>query len=219
MFTLVRFLLHICLHILGCHILLMTNVRMRDTFMKVGQSLLVKRQLEMEKQLKEKMIHSVMPPKVSDWLMTGVVNDEEDDYDKDSETGSMMRKVSSPRSSNQGDIRKNLFRPFNMNAMENVSILFADIVGFTKMSSNKSATQLVGLLNDLFGRFDRMCSQCNCEKISTLGDCYYCVSGTQSEIIFKVKHKYFLRVSSASRGPRQQHSEDGSQHDQSYQGV
>ena len=32
--------------------------------MKVGQSLLVKRQLGMEKQLKEKMIHSVMPPKV-----------------------------------------------------------------------------------------------------------------------------------------------------------
>ncbi len=38
---------------------------MRDTFMKVGQSLLVKRQLGMEKQLKEKMIHSVMPPKVT----------------------------------------------------------------------------------------------------------------------------------------------------------
>ena len=107
----------------------------------------------------------------------------------------MMRKISSPRSSNQvlmqgfhaiyctlnisqhqGDIRT-IFRPFNMNAMENVSILFADIVGFTRMSSNKSANQLVGLLNDLFGRFDRMCSECNCEKISTLGDCYYCVSG------------------------------------------
>ena len=33
-----------------------------------------------------------------------------------------------------------------MNAMENVSILFADIVGFTKMSSNKTASQLVGLI-------------------------------------------------------------------------
>ena len=36
-----------------------------------------------------------------------------------SESGSMVRKVSSPRSSNQGDIRS-IFRPFNMNAMENV---------------------------------------------------------------------------------------------------
>jgi len=173
---LIGILLHLCLHMIGCHILIMTQVRMRDTFMKVGQSLLVKRQLGMEKQLKEKMIHSVMPPKVSDWLMKGGIEDDEDDIDIDSETGSMMRKISSPRSSNQGDIRT-IFRPFNMNAMENVSILFADIVGFTRMSSNKSASQLVGLLNDLFGRFDRMCIKCQCEKISTLGDCYYCVSG------------------------------------------
>ena len=147
----VRVLLHFCLHLLGCHILLMTQVRMRDTFMKVGQSLLVKRQLVMEKQLKEKMINSVMPPKVADWLMKRGIEDEDEDVDIDSETGSMMRKISSPRSSNQGDIRT-IFRPFNMNAMENVSILFADIVGFTQMSSNKSATQLVELLNDLFGR-------------------------------------------------------------------
>lgn len=198
----------------------MTNVRMRDTFMKVGQSLLVKRQLVMEKQLKEKMIHSVMPPKVSDWLITGGVDDE-DDFDIDSETGSMMRKVSSPRSSNQGDIRKNLFRPFNMNATENVSILFADIVGFTKMSSNKSASQLVGLLNDLFGRFDRMCSQCNCEKISTLGDCYYCVSGEchTSLRMPSILSRLFARMSRAARGPRQQLRQDGAEHDQGHQGV
>jgi hypothetical protein len=65
------------------------------------------------------------------------------------------------------------------------SILFADIVGFTKMSSNKTASQLVGLLNDLFGRFDYLCTQCGCEKISTLGDCYYCVSGESPTIFSK----------------------------------
>jgi len=41
------------------------QVRMRDTFMKVAHSLMVKKQLVNEKGLKEKMIHSVMPPKVS----------------------------------------------------------------------------------------------------------------------------------------------------------
>lgn len=44
------------------------------------------------------------------------------------------------------------FRKFHVTQLENVSILFADIVGFTKMSSNKSASHLVYLLNDLFGR-------------------------------------------------------------------
>jgi len=37
--------------------------------MKVAQSLIVKKQLVNEKSIKEKMIHSVMPPKVADWLM------------------------------------------------------------------------------------------------------------------------------------------------------
>lgn len=62
-------------------------------------------------------------------------------------------------------------------AFDNVSILFADIVGFTRMSSNKKAHRVVTMLNDLFNRFDELCDMCNCEKIGTLGDCYYCVSG------------------------------------------
>lgn len=61
--------------------------------------------------------------------------------------------------------------------MDNVSILFVDIVGFIKMSFNKIVVYLVGLLNDLFGRFDILCINLGCEKISILGDCYYCVSG------------------------------------------
>lgn len=159
----VRFIAQLCIHLIGLHILIMTNVRMRGTFMKVGQSLLVRRQLEMEKQLKEKMIHSVMPPKLADWLMNDDAN-----FAKNSEARS-----SNPETTDL----KYLFRPFNMHRMENVSILFADIVGFTKMSSNKSAEELVGILNDLFERFDHLCSLHECEKISTLGDCYYCVSG------------------------------------------
>ena len=69
------------------------------------------------------------------------------------------------------------FRDFHMSQTDNTSILFADIVGFTKMSSNKTAELLVSLLSDLFGRFDVICQNSGCEKISTLGDCYYCVSG------------------------------------------
>ncbi|XP_012279659.1 adenylate cyclase type 9 [Orussus abietinus] len=162
----IRILMQICIHLIGLHILIMTLVRMRGTFMKVGQSLLVRRQLEMEKQLKEKMIHSVMPPKVADWLM--------EESEREREREDSLKKGSIPL--NGTDIRS-LFRPFNMHSMEDVSILFADIVGFTRMSSNKTAEELVAILNDLFERFDDLCEQHGCEKISTLGDCYYCVSG------------------------------------------
>ena len=53
-------------------------------------------------------------------------SDSSDDYDSDS---SMVRKVSSPRSSNQGDIRT-MFRPFNMNAMDNVRYSLPTILQF-----------------------------------------------------------------------------------------
>ncbi|XP_045479843.1 adenylate cyclase type 9 isoform X3 [Harmonia axyridis] len=160
----VRFMSHFCIHLIGLHILIMTNVRFRNTFMKVGQSLLVRRQLESEKKLKENMIHSLMPPSVATWLL-----DDDENFTKNG----MEQRNSDPATNDLGRI----FRPFNMNRMEKVSILFADIVGFTKMSSNKSAEELVEILNNLFQRFDHLCEYHNCEKISTLGDCYYCVSG------------------------------------------
>ena len=39
--------------------------------------------------------------------------------------------------------------------LENISILFADIQGFTALASKCSAQELVGVLNDLYARFDR----------------------------------------------------------------
>ena len=51
--------------------------------MKVGQSLMVKKQLVTEKGLKEKMIHSVMPPKVAEELMKTHDIGDGDDYSGD----------------------------------------------------------------------------------------------------------------------------------------
>jgi class 3 adenylate cyclase len=58
-----------------------------------------------------------------------------------------------------------------------VTILFSDLVGFTKMSSQTSATDLVKLLNDLFSRFDKRADALGVEKIKTIGDAYMAVAG------------------------------------------
>jgi len=58
-----------------------------------------------------------------------------------------------------------------------VTILFSDLVGFTKMSSQKSAADLVMLLNDLFSRFDKRAENLGLEKIKTIGDAYMAVGG------------------------------------------
>lgn len=171
----IRIMLHVCVHIISFHMLLMSSVRARGTFIKVGQNLLVRRQLELEKQLKEKMITSMMPKVVADMLLK--------------ETHPNEHEVPRHRQSTSDFNLKSMFRPFHMHSMKNVSILFADIVGFTKMSSTKTAEQLVEILNDLFERFDSLCSIYGCEKISTLGDCYYCVSGCPNARVSGIKNE------------------------------
>ncbi|MDD4974454.1 MAG: adenylate/guanylate cyclase domain-containing protein [Bacteriovorax sp.] len=57
-----------------------------------------------------------------------------------------------------------------------VSILFADLVGFTELSSKLDAHQLVEVLNEIFTQFDLLCEKYNIEKIKTIGDCYMAAS-------------------------------------------
>ena len=58
-----------------------------------------------------------------------------------------------------------------------VTVLFADIVGFTELSSQVCATELVELLNGVFSRFDRLVEHHGLEKIKTIGDAYMVVAG------------------------------------------
>jgi class 3 adenylate cyclase len=58
-----------------------------------------------------------------------------------------------------------------------VSVLFADIVDFTKLSDGMPPEPLVTLLNDLFTEFDELARRHKVEKIKTIGDCYMAVCG------------------------------------------
>jgi adenylate cyclase len=60
---------------------------------------------------------------------------------------------------------------------EAVTILFADIVGFTKMTAAMPPAELVELLSQLFSRFDQLADQYGLEKIKTIGDGYMVVCG------------------------------------------
>ncbi|CAI5445983.1 unnamed protein product [Caenorhabditis angaria] len=172
----IKLVLHAGVHLLGVHLFILTQVRQRKTFLKVGQSMLARKDLELETQFKDHMIQSVMPKKVADELLKDASELRRPSASNDSNCRtSNATQVEQPIAKMVPEYRK--FRPFTMNLMTDVSILFADIAGFTKMSSNKSADELVNLLNDLFGRFDLLCRNRGLEKISTLGDCYYCVAG------------------------------------------
>ncbi|PPT07883.1 Adenylate cyclase [Geitlerinema sp. FC II] len=62
-------------------------------------------------------------------------------------------------------------------SFDEVSILFADIVGFTPLSARLTPIELVDLLNLMFSTFDRLAEQFGLEKIKTIGDAYMVASG------------------------------------------
>ncbi|XP_046872296.1 adenylate cyclase type 4-like isoform X1 [Hypomesus transpacificus] len=74
------------------------------------------------------------------------------------------------------------FHSFYIRQHKDVSILYADIVGFTKLASSCTPEELVNVLNKLFGRFDDIAKTNECLRIKILGDCYYCVSGLPDAI-------------------------------------
>lgn len=62
-------------------------------------------------------------------------------------------------------------------SFSDVSVLFADLVGFTNFASNKTATETVKVLNQIFSQFDQLSLQHGLEKIKTIGDAYMVVGG------------------------------------------
>lgn len=62
-------------------------------------------------------------------------------------------------------------------SFENVTILFADIVGFTRFSNTMSPSELVDMLDEVFSEFDNLVDKYNIEKIKTIGDAYMAVGG------------------------------------------
>ena len=63
----------------------------------------------------------------------------------------------------------------------NVTVLFTDIVGFTKISGEMTAEEVVTLLNRMFSMFDERARHEGIEKIKTIGDAYMAAAGLTQE--------------------------------------
>jgi adenylate cyclase len=64
---------------------------------------------------------------------------------------------------------------------DDASILFADVVDFTPLSSRLEAREVVGLLDRLFTSFDELVDRYGVEKIKTIGDCYMVAAGVPKQ--------------------------------------
>ncbi|XP_044125940.1 adenylate cyclase type 7 isoform X1 [Bufo gargarizans] len=129
----------------------------RDLYSYTVKCIRVKMKLEMQKRQQESLLLSVLPVYISMEMKLAI-------QDRLKETND----------NRQPD--KN-FHSLYVKRHQNVSILYADIVGFTRLASDCSPKELVVMLNELFGKFDQIAKENECMRIKILGDCYYCVSG------------------------------------------
>ena len=60
---------------------------------------------------------------------------------------------------------------------DSATILFADVVDFTPLSGRLPPAEVVGILDQLFSRFDKLVERHGLEKIKTIGDCYMAAAG------------------------------------------
>ncbi|CAJ1077142.1 adenylate cyclase type 3-like [Xyrichtys novacula] len=151
---LANIMLYLCSAMVGVMSYYMADRKYRTAFLEARQSLEVKLTLEEQSTQQEDLLLSILPKHIADEMLQGMKNE-----------------------ADQKEVQQQQFNTMYMYRHENVSILFADIVGFTQLSSACSAQELVKLLNELFARFDKLAAQYHQLRIKILGDCYYCICG------------------------------------------
>ncbi|KAM9703155.1 adenylate cyclase type 8 isoform 2-T3 [Menidia menidia] len=145
-------LLYLGMNTAGLFIHYLTDHAQRQVFLETRRCIEGRLKLEQENQRQERLVLSILP-------------------------GFVALEMIADMSSLEDELNPQEFHKIYIHQYKNVSILFADIKGFTQLSINLSAQELVRTLNELFGRFDRLAEEHHCLRIKLLGDCYYCVSG------------------------------------------
>uniref|UniRef100_A0AAQ4NUI0 Adenylate cyclase type 1 n=1 Tax=Gasterosteus aculeatus aculeatus TaxID=481459 RepID=A0AAQ4NUI0_GASAC len=140
--------LFISVNLSGVFVRILTERTQRKVFLQARNCIEERLKLEDENEKQERLLMSLLP--------RNVAMEMKEDFLKPPER---------------------IFHKIYIQRHDNVSILFADIVGFTSLASQCTAQELVKLLNELFGKFDELATENHCRRIKILGDCYYCVSG------------------------------------------
>uniref|UniRef100_A0AAX7TX67 adenylate cyclase n=1 Tax=Astatotilapia calliptera TaxID=8154 RepID=A0AAX7TX67_ASTCA len=154
-----------CVNAVGVFHLYRTEKDLRISNQKREEFSAIRSQKEIKKYQQEQLLLSVLPRYIAVELKTEVIS-----------------RLSNPKSDDENKSTSNNFHSLYVRQHRDVSILYADIVGFTKLASTCTPEELVAVLNKLFGRFDEIAKRNGCLRIKILGDCYYCVSGLPDPI-------------------------------------
>ncbi|XP_072202468.1 adenylate cyclase type 7 [Excalfactoria chinensis] len=148
----------LCGNLMGAFHKRQMQVASWDLYRYTLKCIQVRMKLKIEKRQQENLLLSILPAHISMEMKLAIIE--------------RLKETNDNR-----QMHDNNFHILYVKRHENVSILYADIVGFTRLASDCSPKELVVMLNELFGKFDQIAKENECMRIKILGDCYYCVSG------------------------------------------
>ncbi|KAA0710635.1 Adenylate cyclase type 2 [Triplophysa tibetana] len=155
---LANIIIFICGNVAGAYHKHLMDLALKQTYHDTCNCIKSPIKLEFEKHQQERLLLSLLPAHIA-----RVMKDE------------IIQRLKGPNFGRTENA--NNFHNLYVQRHTNVSILYADIVGFTRLASDCSPGELVYMLNELFGKFDQIAKDNDCMRIKILGDCYYCVSG------------------------------------------
>ncbi|XP_027033642.2 adenylate cyclase type 2 isoform X1 [Tachysurus fulvidraco] len=155
---LANIIIFICGNMAGAYHKHLMELALKQTYHDTCNCIKLPIKLEFEKRQQERLLLSLLPAHIARVMKAEII-----------------QRLQGP---NFGQAENtNNFHNLYVQRHTNVSILYADIVGFTRLASDCSPGELVHMLNELFGKFDQIAKENECMRIKILGDCYYCVSG------------------------------------------
>lgn len=148
--------------------------------------LATQQELKQEKERSEQLLLNILPETIARQLMAQQEllahqepnRDMEKEFDPTTQipTADAKKNTRRKRSRHVSQRREPIADHF-----ADATILFADIVGFTELSSHISAAEVVAILNTIFSEFDELAEHHQLEKIKTIGDAYMVVGGLPIE--------------------------------------
>ncbi|XP_063157561.1 adenylate cyclase type 4 [Candoia aspera] len=157
---LANLIIFVCGNLVGAYHKHLMEVALGETFHETFNLIQSRVKLESEKRHQEHLLLSILPAYIALEMKAEIIE--------------RLRDGGQPQRQHEST---NNFHNLYVKRHQNVSILYADIVGFTLLASECSPKELVLMLNELFGKFDQIAKDNECMRIKILGDCYYCVSG------------------------------------------
>lgn len=146
-----------CFNLIGIFFRLVSDITVRSSFLDRHQYVMEEIWHKNARMQERQLLHSILPPQIAKPLQENI------------------RKRIAIAGKHHSAVKEDVIMTFQVHP--DVSILYADVVNYTHLTTTLTVQELVTVLHDLYARFDLAAQRFNVQRIKFLGDCYYCVAG------------------------------------------